>query len=132
MNEWTRREGFLKLFVNLNDEQFVDQLIQHAGISIATLDRQNLVSKVAGQPDARANLLLRIVDEPEFVEKERNRSRVLLHYFAYLRRNPDDPPDSNWSGFNFWLNDTEHNNDPNKLRTAFSLTQEYQKFMKKP
>ncbi len=24
-------------------------------------------------------------------------------YIGYLRRNPNDPPDNNFTGFNFWL-----------------------------
>ena len=132
INELTKRESFLKRFVNLNDEQFLDQLIQNAGISVATMDRQKLVSEVATQPDVRTSLLLKVIDEPQFVAKEQKRSLVALHYFAYLRRNPNDPPDNDWRGFNFWVNDIEHNSDPNKLRAAFSLTDEYQKFFKKP
>jgi hypothetical protein len=27
-----------------------------------------------------------------------------MQYFGYLRRNPNDPPDSNFNGFNFWMN----------------------------
>jgi hypothetical protein len=27
-----------------------------------------------------------------------------MEYLGYLRRNPDDAPDNNLSGFNFWLN----------------------------
>ena len=27
-----------------------------------------------------------------------------MQYFGYLRRNPDDAPDSSLSGYNFWLN----------------------------
>jgi hypothetical protein len=132
INEWTKRESFVKQFVSLNDEQFLDQLIQNAVVSISALDRQNLVSQVANHPDARAILLLKIIDQPQFVEKQEKRSLVALHYFAYLRRNPNDPPDNDWRGFNFWVNDVEHNSDPNKLRAAFSLTDEYQKFVKKP
>jgi hypothetical protein len=132
MNEWTKRESFLKVFGNLNDEQFLDQVIQNAGISIATIDRQKLISQLANQPDSRASLVLKIIDEPQFVAKDQKRSLVALHYFAYLRRNPNDPPDNDWRGFNFWVNDIEHNSDPNKLRAAFSLTDEYQKFVKKP
>ena len=33
-----------------------------------------------------------------------NQDFVILHYFGYLRRNPDDPPDNNLDGYNFWLN----------------------------
>ena len=34
-----------------------------------------------------------------------NRAYVLMQYFGYLRRNPDDAPDFNLNGYNFWLND---------------------------
>jgi hypothetical protein len=27
-----------------------------------------------------------------------------MEYFGYLRRNPNDPPDNNFNGYNFWLN----------------------------
>jgi hypothetical protein len=27
-----------------------------------------------------------------------------MEYFGYLRRNPDDAPDFNLNGYNFWLN----------------------------
>nr|MBA3243393.1 hypothetical protein [Acidobacteriota bacterium] len=27
----------------------------------------------------------------------------LMQYFGYLRRNPNDLPDTNHSGYNFWL-----------------------------
>jgi len=36
--------------------------------------------------------------------RETNRAFVLMEYFGYLRRNPDDPPDNNLNGYNFWLN----------------------------
>jgi len=29
---------------------------------------------------------------------------VLMQYFGYLRRNPNDLPDADFSGYNFWLN----------------------------
>ena len=33
-----------------------------------------------------------------------NRSFVQMEYFGYLRRNPNDAPDKNFSGYAFWLN----------------------------
>ena len=27
-----------------------------------------------------------------------------MEYYGYLRRNPDDAPDNNFSGYDFWLN----------------------------
>jgi hypothetical protein len=47
---------------------------------------------------------LRLIAESERLRlAEFNRAFVMLEYFGYLRRNPDDPPDNNLSGFNFWL-----------------------------
>jgi len=69
--------------------------------------------------------LLDVVMNPRFVEKEVGRSITLLNYFAYLRRNPDDPPDHDLSGFNFWLNDFEHFHDGNRISIAFKRSIEY-------
>ena len=32
---------------------------------------------------------------------------MLAQYYGYLRRNPDDAPDNNFSGYDFWLNKLE-------------------------
>jgi hypothetical protein len=40
---------------------------------------------------------------PETSTQEFNRAFVLMQYFGYLRRNPDDPPDNSFQGYNFWL-----------------------------
>ncbi|MDX6445584.1 MAG: hypothetical protein QOH71_2658 [Blastocatellia bacterium] len=34
---------------------------------------------------------------------EKNRAFVLMQFFGYLRRNPNDPQDSDYSGYEFWL-----------------------------
>jgi hypothetical protein len=38
------------------------------------------------------------------VQREFPRAFVQMQYFGYLRRNPDDQPDGNLNGYNFWLN----------------------------
>ena len=35
--------------------------------------------------------------------RQYNPAFVLMQYVGYLRRNPDDAPDSDFSGFDFWL-----------------------------
>jgi hypothetical protein len=48
---------------------------------------------------------LRLIAESEYFRIDQlNRAFVLMEYFGYLRRGPDDPPDNNLTGFNFWLN----------------------------
>lgn len=51
----------------------------------------------------RAQALRLIAESDRLRMKEFNRAFVLMEYFGYLRRNPDDPPDNNLNGFNFWL-----------------------------
>jgi hypothetical protein len=37
-------------------------------------------------------------------QAELNKAFVLMQYFGYLRRNPNDAPDTNFAGYEFWLN----------------------------
>jgi len=53
--------------------------------------------------DPRAGFASRRVSA-DFVTAEFNRAFVLMQYFGYLRRNPNEAPDSDFSGYNFWLN----------------------------
>jgi hypothetical protein len=43
------------------------------------------------------------VDDGGFAAKEFNSAFVLMQYFGYLQRNPDEAPDTDMRGFNFWL-----------------------------
>ncbi len=45
-----------------------------------------------------------IIFDGQFQAREINRGFVQMQYFGNLRRNPNDPPDGNFNGFNFWLN----------------------------
>jgi hypothetical protein len=60
----------------------------------------------AGSADdaARQRALLRVAENRAFQDREFNAAFVLMQYFGYLQRNPDDAPDdSRLIGFNFWL-----------------------------
>ena len=132
VNKWIGAKRFVDAFAHLDDVQYVNQLIQNAGISVESDVRRQFSSNLSNGQETRATALLKIVDHPRFIEKENNRSLVLLHYFGYLRRNPDDPPDGDLRGFYFWLDDLNRNHSPDKLASAFRLTGEYHQFEKKP
>ena len=123
--EWVRREPFIRTFGPLNDAQYVDRLLENAGLRIDASRRTALIRELETGADTRAGVLLKIVEDPNFVERENNRSLLLLHYFAYLRRNPGDPPDRDLSGFDFWLRDLETSHSPAKLSSAFKDSIEY-------
>ena len=36
-------------------------------------------------------------------QQEFNRAFVIMQYFAYLRRNPNDVPDADYAGYDFWV-----------------------------
>src|SRR5262249_7726682 len=104
---------------------YVDRLTANAGIKLETSERASLIAGLETGTDDRASVLLKIVGMPVFTQKEKNRSLLLLHYFAYLQRNPGDPPDRDLSGFTFWLYDLERSNNPTKLTDAFKNSIEY-------
>ena len=55
---------------------------------------------------ARARALRRVAENSTLQQQEFNRAFVLMQYFGYLRRNPNDPPEPtlDFQGYNFWLN----------------------------
>jgi hypothetical protein len=44
-----------------------------------------------------------VAEAPNLISAEFNRAFVLTQYFGYLRRNPNDPLDSDYTGYDFWL-----------------------------
>jgi hypothetical protein len=52
---------------------------------------------------ARAQALRQVAEDQDLFNAESNRAFVLAQYFGYLRRNPNDLPDSDYTGYDFWL-----------------------------
>jgi hypothetical protein len=53
-----------------------------------------------------------------------------MQYFGYLRRNPNDEPDGNFAGYNFWLDKLNKFNGDFKaaeMVKAFLSSSEYRK-----
>ena len=92
----------------LTPSEFVDRLFANAGFTPSTADRNAAIAEFAAAKDisdiaARARALRDVADNPNFIQQEFNRAFVLMDYFGYLRRNPNDYPDSDYSGYDFWL-----------------------------
>jgi hypothetical protein len=70
------------------------------------MEEDTLVEKLgasASDVNKRAEVLAAVADNTELRTADFNRAFVLMEYFGYLRRNPNDEPDSNYDGYNFWL-----------------------------
>lgn len=81
---------------------YVHKLNQNAGSPMSTSEETQEVAKmVAGR--TRAQVLRDIAEHPTLARTELNRAFVLMQFFGYLRRNPNDPPDRDYTGYDFWL-----------------------------
>ncbi len=93
---------------SLTPAQFVDALYANAGVAPSAADRQAAINEFGGAANtadaaARARALRRVAENAALVQQELNKAFVLMQYFGYLRRNPNDAPDADFTGYNFWL-----------------------------
>lgn len=116
------KKEFTSKYNSPDNRLFVEKILNNASLRDVVTDPDTLL---IDPYVSRADLVLKIASHSSLVSKEANRSTVLLHYFAYLQRNPDDPPDGDMRGFNFWIDDLNRNRDPSKLMTAFQRSGEY-------
>ena len=77
-------------------------------------ERDALVAQLAANNTAqgRAAALRGLAENAELSRREFNRAFVLMQYFGYLRRNPNDAPEPglNFGGWKFWLGKLEEFN----------------------
>jgi hypothetical protein len=78
----------------------------------------------------RAKVLLAVAENAEFRRRQLSKAFVLMQYFGYLRRAPNVVPDSDFSGYNFWLgklNEFQGNYIRAEMVKAFISADEYRK-----
>jgi len=92
-----------RLYLDVHTQNNPDGEIR-GQISALRFQRDVLVDGLNAGLINRAEALRLIVEDGDFRHDQFNRAFVLMEYFGYLRRNPDDPPDNNLDGYNFWLN----------------------------
>ncbi|MDT5272743.1 MAG: hypothetical protein QOH49_4929 [Acidobacteriota bacterium] len=103
---FVQRTEFIAAYpLTLSPTQFVDALNANAGGVLDATERQNLINELtANNTNAgRASVLRKVAEDTNLVQQEFNRAFVLMQYFGYMRRNPNDPPDTDFAGYNFWL-----------------------------
>jgi hypothetical protein len=103
-SDFVQRARFANAFpVSMTAAQFVDKLNANAGTPLSPTERNQLVSDLTSGAKTRAQVLRAIAEHQTLVSTEFNRAFVLMQYFGYLRRNPNDPQDSDYTGYDFWL-----------------------------
>jgi hypothetical protein len=99
------RADFKALFPDgMTAEAFADKLFANSGATPTPSERQAVVSAYGvGNTQERAATLVAALESGSVFNRLYNTDFVLIEYFGFLRRGPEDPPDTDLSGFNFRL-----------------------------
>ncbi len=109
VSQFVQRSRFTTaLPTSMSPADFVDRLNQNAGNVLNASERAALIALFNGAPDssnatARVQTLRQIAENQNLYNGEFNRAFVLMQYVGYLRRNPNDAPDGDYTGYEFWL-----------------------------
>lgn len=129
---FVQRTDFLAAFPNsMTATDFVTQLNTRAGGVLSPSEQTTLVNILGATPAdvaKRAEVLRIVAEDNDLKSAEFNKAFVLMQYFGYMRRNPNDFPDSNFNGFDFWLgklNDFNGNFIDAEMVKAFITSIEY-------
>jgi len=127
-NNFVQRPEFKQIYPDaIPPADFVNTLFDNASLTgpgNAPL-RQSEIDAMNNNGRTRAQVLLDVIEFNEFKTREYNPSFVLMQYFGYLSRDPDQ------GGYDFWLNTLNNRlpNDPSGYRAmvcAFITATEYQ------
>ena len=130
---WVQRPQFLAVYpTGMTAANFVDTLNANTGGALTTSERNTLVSQLSSNNTVagRASAVRQVAENSVFSNREVNKAFVLMQYFGYLRRNPNDPPEIglDFAGYNFWLTKlTEHNGNfiEAEMVKSFIVSSEY-------
>jgi glucose/arabinose dehydrogenase len=122
IDAWVQRVSFVNAYGSLPDDAYVDTLISHTGVNFTSSERNALVNSLVNHTATRAAVLRQIAEDGRFVSAKFNQAFVMMEYFGYLRRDPDD------GGYQFWLdklNQFGGNFEKADMVKAFIVSGEY-------
>jgi hypothetical protein len=140
-NGFVQRPAFVGAFpTSMSAAQFVDKLnsntydprIPGSGGALTQSERDLLVSQLSADPSSpslRAQVLRSVAENSLLSTRQSNKAFVLMQYFGYMRRSPNDAPDSDFGGYNYWLgklNEFNGNFVNAEMVKAFIVSSEYQ------
>ena len=133
---FVQRSRFTSAYAtSMTPTAFVNKLADFAGVPANDPDRTTAINRFGGAADtsnvtARAQALRDLAENLTVFNAEQNRAFVLMQYFGYLRRDPNDGvKDSDYTGYDFWLtklNQFNGNFITAEMVKAFITADEYQ------
>jgi hypothetical protein len=118
-NAWVERPDFLALNEGISNGEYVDSLTATAGIA-AMPNRAQVVRELNEGRRTRAQALREVVESPELFNREYNGAFVLMQYFGYLQRDPDE------AGYRSWVKFLDGTGDFRTMILGFLYSAEYQ------
>jgi hypothetical protein len=107
--EFVSRPEFVEKYpTTLAPAQFVAALSANTGGSLSASDLAAAVATFGGASDtsdasARARVVRAVAENNAFTQSQSEPAFVLMQYYGYMRREPEEAPDTDMSGYNFWL-----------------------------
>ncbi|MDQ3650186.1 MAG: NF038122 family metalloprotease [Acidobacteriota bacterium] len=115
--EWVTRQRFRDRYDALTNAAYVTTLVQTAGVVLPQSNQ--LIDDLNAGRKTRAQVLSEVVESAEVNNKFYNEAFVSLQYFGYLRR------DSDFDGFNGWLNYLNRTGNYREMVWGFLYSPEY-------
>jgi hypothetical protein len=112
LNFWVARPEFVTIYAGKNSDEYVNTLFANAGVTAnqETTLRAQLIAGLESGTETRASALRKVAESSTVSSRLTNPSFVLVQYMGYLRRGPNEVPDSNFDGFDFWLSNLDQFN----------------------
>ncbi len=103
-NDFVSRARFTTAFPGgMSNDAFVNTLNTNAGGALSPSELTSLVNALNGATMTRAQVVRAVAEDSDLVNAEKNVAFVLMQYLGYLRRDPNVGPDTDYTGFDFWL-----------------------------
>jgi hypothetical protein len=104
---YVQRADFGAAYPNtMTAHDYVTKLDTNAGHVLSADEITHLEGILGSTPadvNKRAQVLREVAEDSDLRAAEFRRAFVLMQYFGYLRRDPNDSPDHDFSGYQFWL-----------------------------
>jgi hypothetical protein len=123
--QFTEGAEFKRIYDGRTNAEFVNALSINAGLDPNDERAVSLVKGLDAGTESRASVLLRVADDARIYAREYDTAYVLVHFFGYLGRDPDAPPDRDLKGFDFWRERLERSGDYRSISRAFLESEEY-------
>jgi Domain of unknown function (DUF4214) len=108
--EFVQRARFVAAYpTTMTPAEFVNKLFANAGVTSTGIELSAAISEfgnggTSSDVAARGRALRRVAENSTLAQQEFNQAFVLMQYFGYLQRDPNTGPNTDFSGYNFWLN----------------------------